>query len=85
MFEAQGIEMATDNSYNSIPKQALGLPTDAENIKYIAILSLLLKSNNLNITNICFKMPYLINFSDSLPINSDPNTNNYRYNPYYTG
>ena len=75
--------MATDNSYNSIPKQALGLPTDAENIKYTAILNLFLKSHTISIPNICFRMPYLINFSDSLPINSNPNTNNYRYNPYF--
>ena len=83
ILESQGMEIATDNSYNSIPKQALGLPIDAEITKYTAILNLFLKSHTISIPNICFKMPYLINFSDSLPINSDPNINNYRYNPYY--
>jgi hypothetical protein len=83
MFEAQGIEMATDNSFNVIPITAKGLPIDAYTVKYTAVLTLYLRSNNSNVKDISFKMPYLINFSNSMPKNSNPNTNNYRYNPYY--
>jgi len=83
MFEAQGVEMATDNSFNSVPILAKGLPIDASTIKYTAILTLYLRSNNSNVKDISFKMPYLINFSNSMPKNNNPNNNNYRYNPYY--
>jgi len=85
MFEAQGVVMAIDNSFNSIPKTAIGLPIDSDKI-YTAILSLYFKSNNQEVTNLCIKIPYAINFQDSMPKTSViPNTNNYRYNPYYTG
>ena len=87
MFEAQGVEMATDNSFNSIPKSAIGLPIDSDsNKRYIAVLSLYLKSNNITVPNICIKMPYAISFQDSMPKTAViPNMNNYRYNPDYTG
>jgi len=86
MFEAQGIAMATDNSYNTVtstPVSAIGLPFDAYTTKYTAILTLYLKSSNLNVSDIAFQLPYLINFSNSMPKNDNPNTNNYRYNPYF--
>ena len=83
MFESQGIEMAIDNSFNSVPITAKGLPIDAAIIKYTAILTLYLRSNNCNVNDVSIRMPYLINFSDSMPKNSNPNTNNYRYNPYF--
>lgn len=83
MFEAQGIEMAVDNSFNHIPVLAKGLPVDASTVKYTAILHLFFKSNNSNVFNLSLKMPYLIDFSSSMPTSSIANTNNYRYNPYY--
>ena len=86
MYEAQGIAMGTDNSYNtftSTPISAIGLPFDAYTTRYTAILTLYLRSNNSNVSDIGFKMPYLIDFSNSMPKNANPNTNNYRYNPYF--
>lgn len=86
MYEAQGIAMSTDNSYNtftSTPISAIGLPFDAYTTKYTAILTLYLRSNNSNVSDIGFRMPYLIDFSNSMPKNANPNTNNYRYNPYF--
>lgn len=84
MFEAQGRAMATDNSFNIVPITAKGLPVDAATRKYTAVLSLFFKSNNQEVTNLCLKMPYAINFQDSMPTtDATTNTNNYRYNPYY--
>ena len=86
MYEAQGIAMGTDNSYNtftSTPISAIGLPFDAYTTRYTAILTLYLRSNNSNVSDIGFKMPYLIDFSNSMPKNANPNTNNYRSNPYF--
>lgn len=86
IWEEQGVTMATDNSYNSIDStltHALGLPLNANYTKYIAILNVYLRSNNSNVKDISLRMPYRINFSSSMPTNSDPNTNNYRYNPSF--
>lgn len=82
MFEAQGIEMATTNSFTPAPIAAAGLPIDAKTstMKYTAILTLYLRSNNSNVHDIGFKMPFLINFSGSMP-KSLTDMNNYRYNP----
>ena len=83
IFEAQGILMATDNSFNSVPILAKGLPINAQTEKYIAILNLYLRSNNSNVKDISLRMPYRINFVNSMPKNNNLNINNYRYNPSY--
>jgi len=83
MYQAQGIAMATDNSFNTPYITAIGLPFDANTTKYTAILTLYLKSSNITVNDIAFRVPYLIDFSNSMPKNANPNTNNYRYNPYF--
>jgi len=80
MYEAQGVEMAVDNSFNSIPKQSQGLPINAENTPYVAILNLFVKSMYNSVDNLNIKLPYLIDFSGCMPISPTDN-NNYRYNP----
>ena len=83
MYEAQGVEMAVDNSYNSsIPSlcQARGLPINAATIKYVAILNLFVKSMYNSVDNLNIRFPYLIDFSGSMPTSPTDN-NNYRYNP----
>jgi hypothetical protein len=82
IFEAQGVIMATENIENLSAK---GLPNDAatNTNTYTVILTLLIKSNNTTIPtipNIGFKLPYVINFSSSIPT-LEGSTNNYRYNP----
>jgi len=90
MIEAEGIQMARDNSYNTITGKAIsaiGLPINAANTKYTAMMTLYLTSTNVSvdvtISDIGFRLPYLIDFSQSMPKNADQNTNNYRYNPYF--
>jgi hypothetical protein len=80
MFEAQGVEMALDNSFNSVPIKASGLPINAATTKYVAILNLFVKSMYKSVDNLNIKLPYLIDFTGSMPTSSTDN-NNYRYNP----
>lgn len=80
MYEAQGVEMALDNSFNSIPKQAAGLPINAATTNYVAILNLFVKSMYKSVDNLNIRLPYLIDFSGSMPTSPTDN-NNYRYNP----
>lgn len=80
IYEAQGVVMATDNSYNGIPINAQGLPLDASFNKYTAVLTLYLRSNNSNVNDISLRIPYLINFAGSMP-KSVGDKNYYRYNP----
>jgi len=80
MYQAQGVEIALDNSYNSIPKQAQGLPINAAITKYVAILNLFVKSMYKTVDNLNIRLPYLIDFSGSMPTSSTDH-NNYRYNP----
>jgi hypothetical protein len=83
IFEAQGVQMATDNSYNTglgVPIYAKGLPIDALTETYIAVLNLYMRSTNANVKDISLRMPYNINFSSSMPTSAG-DTTNYRYNP----
>lgn len=83
IFEAQGVQMATDNSYNTLlsePIYAKGLPIDALTETYIAVLNLYLRSTNSNVKDISLRMPYNINFSSSMPTSAG-DTTNYRYKP----
>jgi hypothetical protein len=83
IFEAQGVQMATDNSYNTLlsePVYAKGLPIDALTETYIAVLNLYLRSTNENVKDISLRMPYNINFSSSMPTFAG-DTTNYRYKP----
>jgi hypothetical protein len=80
IYQAQGVVMATDNSYNGGPIYAQGLPLDASSNKYTAILTLYLRSSNKNVKDISLRMPYLINFAGSMP-KSPEDKNYYRYYP----
>jgi hypothetical protein len=82
MFEAQGVIMATDNSYNVVPdlRIAKGLPINAATIKYVGILNLFIKSMYKCVDNLNIRLSYLIDFSGSMPTSVN-DTNNYRYNP----
>jgi hypothetical protein len=81
IYQAQGVVMAPDNSYNIAgPVYAQGLPLDASANKYTAILTLYLRSNNTNVKDISLRIPYLINFASSMPKSETDNTY-YRYYP----
>jgi len=82
MYEALGVTIANDNSYNPIPTlcQAQGLPVNAASTNYIAILNLYVKSMYKSVDNLNIRLPYLINFTASMPKNAN-DKNNYRYKP----
>jgi len=82
MFEDQGVQFATDNSYNLPYLTAKGLPMDGSGNTFFltAFLSLNINSHNNNVRDTCIRIPYNINFAGSMP-KSATDQNNYRYNP----
>ena len=80
LYEAQGVIIANINQYTPDPIQAKGLPADGLTVKYAAILNIFLKSCNKCVNNLNIRLPYLIDFSGSMPTSVSDN-NNYRYNP----
>jgi hypothetical protein len=80
IYQAQGVVIATDNSFNNGPIRANGFPIDASLNKYMAVLTLYLRSSNSNVKDISLRFPYLINFAGSMPKSAE-DKNYYRYNP----
>lgn len=82
MFEDQGVQFATDNSYNLPYLTAAGLPMDGSSNTFFltALLSLNINSHNHDVDDTCIRIPYNINFAGSMP-KSATDQNNYRYYP----